>query len=141
MQYIADEANKINNKLDIETITEKKVKVIRDTNLWNLDFTDITKAKAVKPIANGTIVENIVAIVTHPCGSKYYMTHYSYSHGIHNGINMLDCVDYTEEPKPTQEEPKQEDTVEQPTDDAKIGNLFKNIINMIVKLFKLIFKG
>ena len=142
MNKLADEVNaQLKPKLVIESITNKKVKIIRETNLWNLDFTDIAEAKAVKTVEEGMIIEDVSAIVTHPCGSRYYMTHYSYSHGIHNGFNMLDCVDYVEEPKPTQEEPKQENTVEQPTDDAKIGNLFKNIIDMIIKLLKLIFKG
>lgn len=149
MQYIADEANKINNKLDIETITEKKVKVIRDTNLWNLDFTDITKAKAVKPIANGTIVENIVAIAHHQCGANYYLTKYSYDSKINNGINVLDCVDYVEETKPTQEEPKPIDEPkpsEEPKKDDKNNNedeelnafirLFKKILEYILNLFK-----
>lgn len=56
-----------------------------------------------------------------------------------------------EEPKvevtePEVEEPKQENPVEQPIeipveDDAKIGKLLKSIVDMIIKLFKLIFKG
>lgn len=149
MQYIADEANKINNKLDIETIVEKKVKVIRDTNLWNLNFTDITKAKAIKSIASGTIIENTAAIAHHQCGANYYLTKYSYNNKINNGINVLDCVDYVEETKPTQEEPKPIDEPkpsEEPKKDDKNNNedeelnafirLFKKILEYILNLMK-----
>lgn len=145
MQYIADEANKINITLEIEEITSKKVKVIRDTNLWNLEFSDISKAEAVKPIAKDTIVENIVAIAHHECGANYYMTKYSYDNKINNGINVLDSEDCVEEKEeietPVEEVENSIEIPKEENEDEKIGNLFKTIVDMIIKLFKLIFKG
>ena len=148
LKQLAEEVNaQLKPNLVIEPIATKKVKILRDTDLWNLDFTDINKAGAVKPVNKDMIIEDVSAIVAHPCGSKYYMTLYSYSHDIHNGINVLDCEDYIEEVK---EETPVEQPVETPVetpveipveDDAKIGKLLKSIIDMIMKLFKLIFKG
>ena len=77
------------------------------------------------------------------------MTKYSYDSKINNGINVLDCVDYVEETKPTQEEPKPIDEPkpsEEPKKDDKNNNedeelnafirLFKKILEYILNLFK-----
>lgn len=152
MQYIADEANKINTTLEIEAIEPKSVKVIRDTNLWNLEFTNITKAVAVKPISNDTLVENIVAIAHHECGANYYMTKYSYENKINNGINVLDCEDYVEGKTeietpvaPIEETPKEETPAQTETDNKNDNSdeelnafirLFKKVLEYILSLFK-----
>lgn len=143
---MAEEVNaQLKRKLEIEAIEPKSVTVIRDTNLWNLEFTNISKAVAVKPIAKDTLVENIVAIAHHECGANYYMTKYSYSNKINNGINVLDCEDYVEEKQeietPVEEVENSIEIPKQENEDEKIGNLFKTIVDMIIKLFKLIFKG
>ena len=70
------------------------IKLKIDAHLWNLDFTNIKDAKSVKKYKKGDIVGNIVAIATHPCGSKYYMTEYSYNNKINNGFNIVDCEKY-----------------------------------------------
>lgn len=80
--------------LKIEEIEKMEIKLITDTNLWNLDFTNIADAKAVKAYKKGDTVGNIVALATHPCGSKYYMTEYSYKNKINNGFNVVDCEKY-----------------------------------------------
>ena len=138
LNQLAEEVNaQLKPALVIEPIPTKKVKAIRDTSLWNLDFTDINKAEAVKPVEEGMIIQDITAIVTHPCGSKYYMTLYSYSHGIHNGINVLDCEDYVEEvEKPI---PPIDTPVEEPKQDEDINTfvkLFKKILEYLLDLIK-----
>lgn len=98
MDYIIAEANKINNapkELKIENITNKKVKLRINANLWNLDFNTYDEAKAVKQYKKGDIIE-VSALATHPLGAKYYLTEYSYSKNIHNGFNVVDCEDYVE---------------------------------------------
>lgn len=142
LKQLADEVNaQLKPKLVIEPIPTKKVKAIRDTNLWNLDFTNINKAEAVKPVEEGMIIQDVAAIVTHPCGSKYYMTLYSYSHGIHNGINILDCEDYVEEvveQQPPLELPI-EPPVAEPSEDNEINafiKLFKKILQYIIDLLR-----
>lgn len=77
-------------------ITPKRVKLIRDTSLWNFNFTDWSKAQAVKAYAAGEVVD-VVAEATNALGGKYYMTAYSYNNGAirqTNGFNIKDCVDY-----------------------------------------------
>ena len=105
MDYIVSQANKINSTssnptptktdLKIENITNKKVKLKIDANLWNLDFNTYAEAKAVKQYKKGDIIE-VSALAYHPIGSKYYLTEYSYSRNIHNGFNVVDCEDYIE---------------------------------------------
>lgn len=99
MQYICDEANKINNEeptptdLKIEKIDRKSIVLNKNASLWNLDFKNWDDAKSVKDYEKGTIIEDIVAIATHPLGGKYYMTEYSYNNNKHNGFNTVDCDD------------------------------------------------
>jgi hypothetical protein len=99
MDYIIAEANKINNppkeELTIKNITNKKVRLKIDANLWNFDFDTYAEAKSVKQYKKGDIIE-VSAIAYHPLGAQYYMTEYSYSKNIHNGFNTVDCEDYVE---------------------------------------------
>ena len=77
-------------------ITPKRIKLIRTANLWDFNFSDWTKAKAVKTYNKGEVID-VVAIATNPLGAKYYMTAYSYNNGAvraTNGFNVADCEDY-----------------------------------------------
>ena len=78
--------------LQITDIPNKKVKLIRDANLWDLHFAKYPDAKVVKTLTAGTEIE-VSAIAQHPLGSKYYLSEYSFSKGIGNGINVKDCED------------------------------------------------
>lgn len=91
--------------LQITDIPNKQVKLIRDTNLWDLHFAKYADAKAVKSLKAGTLVD-VSATAKHPLGSTYYLSEYSFSKGIGNGINVKDCEDVsapvtTPTPKPT----------------------------------------
>ena len=102
LDYICEEANKINEQVEpvtdlkIEKIDKKKIKLNKDTSLWNFDFTEWKDAKSVKNYEKGTVIEDIVAVVTNALGGKYYMTEYSYNNNIHNGFNVVDCEDVEE---------------------------------------------
>ena len=99
LDYIVDEANKINEQVEpvtdlkIEKIDKKKIKLNKDTSLWNFDFTEWKDAKSVENYGEGTVIENIVAVATNSLGGKYFMTEYSYNNNIHNGFNVVDCED------------------------------------------------
>lgn len=95
--------------VQVTDIVNKKVRVICDTKLWDLGFTKYADAKAVAPLSAGTIIE-VSATAKHPLGSTYYLSEYSFSKGIKNGINIKDCEDFidvvapptpVEPPKPT----------------------------------------
>lgn len=104
LQELCDEANIINNvtsQIKLKDIDNKKVKLKVDANLWSLDFITYSEAKSVKQFNKGDIIE-VSAVAEHPIGSKYYLTEYSYSKGIMNGFNVVDCEDYIE---PVVEEP------------------------------------
>ena len=97
-QELADTVNsRLEEKSDlvIENITNKKVKLKIDAQLWNLDFNTFAEAKSVKQFKKGDIIE-VSAIANHPIGARYYLTEYSYSKNIHNGFNVVDCEDYVE---------------------------------------------
>ena len=87
---------KIEATLKIEKIDKISIKLKIDANLWDLSFDKPANAKSVKQYKKGDIVGNIVAIATHPCGSKYYITEYSYNNKINNGFNIVDCEKYEE---------------------------------------------
>ena len=100
LDYIIAEANKINfppepATLKIENITNKKVKLNKDTSLWDLSFKTYTEVKSVKKFKKGDIIE-VSAKAYHPIGAIYYLTEYSYSNKINNGFNVVDCEDYVE---------------------------------------------
>lgn len=78
--------------IQITDVQNKIVVTSKDANLWDLNFNTWAEAKSVKVIPKGTEVE-ISAIAKHPLGSSYYMTEYSFSKGIKNGINVADCSD------------------------------------------------
>lgn len=78
------------------TITPKRIKLKVSTNLWDFNFTDWSKAKAVKPYGAGSVID-VLAVATNALGAKYYMTAYSYNNGnvrATNGFNIKDCEDY-----------------------------------------------
>jgi len=84
------------SKITYSKITPKRVQLIRTANLWDFNFTDWTKAKAVKPYGQGSVID-VVAVATNALGAKYYMTAYSYNNGAvraTNGFNIADCKDY-----------------------------------------------
>lgn len=89
--------------LRITDIPNKKVKLVRDANLWDLHFAKYPDAKVVKSFPAGTQIE-VSAIAKHPLGSSYYLSEYSFSKGVGNGINVKDCEDVTV-PPPTVEPP------------------------------------
>lgn len=76
--------------IQITDIQNRVVLLNKDANLWDLNFNTWAEAKSVKVIPKGTEVE-ISAIAKHPLGGSYYMTEYSFSKGIKNGINVADC--------------------------------------------------
>lgn len=80
-------------------ITPKRIKLIRAANLWNFNFTDWSKAQAVKAYENGAVID-VVAVAKNSLGGEYYMTAYSYNGGAirqTNGFNIKDAVDYVPE--------------------------------------------
>ena len=90
--------------LQITDIQNRIVVAKKNTNLWNLDFTTWAGAKAVKEIPKGTEIE-VSAIAVHPLGGRYYMSEYSFSKGIRNGINVVDCEEKVVPPEPPKPEP------------------------------------
>jgi hypothetical protein len=80
--------------IQITDISNRIVITNKDANLWDLNFNTWAEARSVKVIPKGTEVE-ISAIAKHPLGSSYYMTEYSFSKGIKNGINVVDCAEKT----------------------------------------------
>lgn len=125
-QYICDEANKINyspvskptidlikSNADIEyrAITPKKVRLVRDTNLWNFNFTKWGEAKAIRGYVVGEIIDVVAIAHNKTVNASYYMTVYSYNNGnikSTNGFNIKDCEDLN----PEEPEPKVEPTPE-----------------------------
>lgn len=79
-------------QLTIKDIVNKRVRLIRDANLWDLHFAKYADAEAVKALTKSTEIE-VSAIANHPLGSSYYLSEYSFSKGIGNGINVKDCED------------------------------------------------
>lgn len=88
-------------KLEITDIVNKTVRIIKDpsANLWNLNFGKYADAQPIKALPKGTEIE-VSATAKHPLGSTYYLSEYSFSKGIGNGINIKDCEDVNVE-KPT----------------------------------------
>ena len=95
--------------VQVQNIPNKKVRFIRQANMWDLGFRTYAEAKTMNPTAfpngfpQGHVIEDVSAIATHPLGSKYYITEYSYVRGIKKGINVKDVEDYTDPitPAPT----------------------------------------
>ncbi len=78
--------------LKVTDVQNKIVVTTKATNLWDLTFTSWSGARSVKTLAKGTEIE-VSATAKHPLGGTYYLTEYSYSKGIMNGINVVDCTD------------------------------------------------
>ena len=78
--------------------------MIRIANLWNFNFSDWSKAQAVKVYGKDELID-VVAIAKNALGGEYYMTAYSYNNGSirqTSGFNIKDCEDYKPAPaKPT----------------------------------------
>lgn len=80
-------------------IPDKKVILIRDTNLWDMSFTSFANAKAIKALPKGTVID-VAGVYDHPLSkSDYYLSNYSWNGGFNHGINRADCEDYVP-PKP-----------------------------------------
>lgn len=92
-QAAANPATPVNLRLDIP---DKKVILIRDTNLWDMSFTSFSNAKAVAALPKGTVID-VAGVYDHPLSkSDYYLSNYSWNKGLNNGINRADCEDYVE---------------------------------------------
>lgn len=138
-------------ELKIEEIDKISIKLKINAHLWDLSFDKTANAKSVKQYKTGDIIDNIVAIATHTCGSKYYMTEYSYKNNIKNGFNIVDCEEYIEkiiEEEIPAEEPKAEEQIEQSKVEVEIPkefnkeekNIFIKLINKIIEFIISLFK-
>lgn len=79
-----------------QAITPKRIKLKISANLWDFNFTEWPKAKAIKAYGQGSVID-VVAIAKNALGAEYYMTAYSYNNGAvraTNGFNVKDCEDY-----------------------------------------------
>ena len=140
--------------LKVTDIPNKKVRFIRDANLWNLGFKTYSEALAVKPYKAGDVIEDVSAIAEHPLGSKYYITEYSFKKGIQNGINVKDVEDVVEPiptppvvvppvvepPKPPVEVPVVLPTEHDKVQDAKL-NAIQALLQKVVDFLSSIFKN
>jgi len=90
VENTAAQAPAVNLRTDI---ADKKVILIRDSNLWDMSFTTWAGAKAVKALPKGTVID-VAGVYNHQLGGKYYLSNYSWNNGINNGINVKDCEDY-----------------------------------------------
>lgn len=139
IDYIIEEANKINAKYSIqyEEITKKSIILNKDANLWNFNYTDWNNAQPIKAYTKGEKIDNIVAIATNGLGAKYYVTEYSYQNHITNGFNVVDCDDYIEpQPEPT---PEPQPTPEPTPEPAPSENIIVKIVKLIIKIIKILF--
>jgi len=93
-------------RIQVTDIVNKIVITKKDADLWDLSFTKWADAKSIKKIPKGTEVE-VSATAAHELGGLYYLTEYSFSKGINNGINVVDCEDKPVPPPvpPTPPEP------------------------------------
>ena len=90
VENTAAQAPAVNLRTDIP---DKKVILIRDSNLWDMSFTTLAGAKALKALPKGTVID-VAGVYNHQLGGKYYLSNYSWNNGINNGINVKDCEDY-----------------------------------------------
>lgn len=105
---IAVEAAAANPKTPVNLrvdIPDKKVILIRDTNLWDMSFTSFANAKAIKALPKGTVID-VAGVYDHPLSkSDYYLSNYSWNGGFNHGINRADCEDYVPPAPPVVNEP------------------------------------
>ena len=145
-------------KITYTPITKKSIELIRDTNLWNFNFTKWADAKAVQSRKKGAVIDNIVAIATNPLGATYYVTEYSYKNKITNGFNTKDAKDYKApvvppkapvtppktpvepveppkpEPTPTPEPAPEKPVTEKPDYAEENNKLLKQILQLLTDL-------
>lgn len=105
--------------LQIADIPNKKVRLVRDANLWDLAFKTYPEAKAIKTLPAGTIIE-ASATAKHPLGSNYYLSEYSFSKGIGAGINVKDVEDYVDVVAPPNPAPVIQPPADAPTVPAPV---------------------
>lgn len=122
--------------LQVNDVQNKIVVTNKDANLWDLTYTSYATAKSVKVIPKGTEVE-ISATAKHPLGSTYYLTEYSFSKGIMNGINIVDVTDKVVVPPPVVP-PVVVPPVTPPTPpvDAETVGLLKSILLKLGEIIK-----
>lgn len=137
-------------------IPDKKVILIRDANLWDMSFTSFSNAKAVAALPKGTVID-VAGVYDHPLSSTdYYLSKYSWDHGLNNGINRADCEDYiapapvptpTPTPTPTPEPPQEGsgtlppipvDPEGNPIEErlSKLEQIVAKIVDFLTSLFK-----
>lgn len=106
--------------IKVEDITNKTVVVTKDggAELWDLTFSTYGAAHSVKHFNKGDKID-VSAIATHPLGSKYYLTEYSFTKNIMNGINVADVADYTPTTPPVTEPPVTTPPVTPPVESDK----------------------
>ena len=109
--YALNAWNIAKNRIKVETapvpanlridIPDKKVILIRDTNVWDMSFTSFANAKAVVALPKGTVID-VAGIYDHPLSKvDYYLSNYSWNKGLNNGISIADCEDYKEPTPPS----------------------------------------
>lgn len=84
------------SKITYKPITPKRIRLTRTASLWDFNFTDWSKARAIKTYQKGEVID-VVAVATNALGGKYYLTAYSYNKGAiraTNGFNIADTEDY-----------------------------------------------
>lgn len=95
-------------ELVYETLEKPKtVRLIRDTNLWDFNFTDWGKARAIKPYSAGAKIEVVAIAHNKTMNASYYITAYSWNNGNvrpTNGFNEVDCEDVLTPSLPQQSE-------------------------------------
>lgn len=93
-------------KVVLTDIVDKTIVVSKDggAELWDLTFAAYGDAHSVKHFNKGDKID-VSAIATHPLGGKYYLTEYSFSKNILNGINVADVEDYKAPTNPPVTEP------------------------------------
>ena len=112
---VEKEAEKSPANLRID-IPDKKVILTKRTNLWDMNFTKWSNARAIKSLPAGTVID-VAGKYDHPLSSTdYYLSNYSWNAGKNWGINIADTKDYVPpkpKPEPTPEptpEPEPEPT-------------------------------
>ena len=132
--------------VQITDIANRTVVTNKDCNLWDLSFTKWDEAKSVKTIPKGTQIE-VSATAKHGLGGIYYLSEYSYSKGIMNGINSADVDEIAVKPvdppvvvdpptpTPEPEKPVEPPTVpENPNLDEENNTLLKQILAIVTEI-------
>jgi hypothetical protein len=129
--------------LQITDIQNRFVITKKDADVWDLTFTKWSDAKSVKVLQAGTKLE-VSATAIHPLGGTYYLTEYSYSKGIKNGINSKDVTDVTI-PTPPPVEPPTPPTppveppvppVVPPVSPQSLFDWFASIVKKVIEFLK-----